>query len=191
MFATPRKAVAGRQQHLLAGWRRSARRRRRQEEAAAMRVLYLCYDGLLEPLIQSQVLAYLERLSRHHEITLVTFEKPADLGRSEEIAALRRRCAGSGIRRVARRYRHPPRLLAPLYDLAVFPVTAMRDRRRGRAAQQRGVYGTAFQGAGHGRDGELHSERDGYTRCGLRGHWYVGGHSRRMDHGDDPDHSDQ
>ncbi|MCH8168677.1 MAG: hypothetical protein IIC03_12230, partial [Proteobacteria bacterium] len=124
MFATPRKAVAGRQQHQLAGWRRSARRRRRQEEAAAMRVLYLCYDGLLEPLIQSQVLAYLERLSRHHEITLVTFEKPADLGRPEEIAALRRRCAGSGIRWVARRYHHRPRLLATLYDLAVFLVTA-------------------------------------------------------------------
>ncbi|MCH8950796.1 MAG: glycosyltransferase [Proteobacteria bacterium] len=98
-----------------------------------MRVLYLCYDGLLEPLIQSQVLAYLERLSRHHEITLVTFEKPADLGRPEEIAALRRRCAGSGIRWVARRYHHRPRLLATLYDLAVFLVTAMRECRRGRA----------------------------------------------------------
>ena len=97
-----------------------------------MRVLYLCYNGLFEPLAQSQVLAYLERLSQHHEITLVTFEKPADLGRLEEIAALRRRCAAAGIRWVAKRYHHHPRMLATLCDLAVFLVTAMRECRRGR-----------------------------------------------------------
>lgn len=42
------------------------------------RVLYISYDGVLEPLGQSQILPYLCRLARDHEITLVSYEKPVD-----------------------------------------------------------------------------------------------------------------
>lgn len=98
-----------------------------------MRVLYLCYDGLLEPLGQSQVLAYLEKLAAAHRITLITFEKPADLARLDAMAAMQARCAAAGIRWVARRYRHRPRLLATLVDLTVFAITAFREARRGGA----------------------------------------------------------
>lgn len=41
-------------------------------------VLYMSYDGMLEPLGQSQVLAYLERLSADRTIHLISFEKPQD-----------------------------------------------------------------------------------------------------------------
>ena len=42
------------------------------------RVLYITYDGLLEPLGQSQVLQYLKKLAEYHEITLVSYERTAD-----------------------------------------------------------------------------------------------------------------
>ena len=42
------------------------------------KVLYITYDGILEPLGQSQVLNYLEKLSEDHEITLMSFEKKQD-----------------------------------------------------------------------------------------------------------------
>ena len=43
-----------------------------------MRILYISYNGALEPLGQSQVLAYLRELTRHGlEFNLLTFEKRA------------------------------------------------------------------------------------------------------------------
>jgi len=38
--------------------------------------LYLTRNGLLEPLGQSQVIAYLRGLSQNYKITLITYEKP-------------------------------------------------------------------------------------------------------------------
>lgn len=98
-----------------------------------MRVLYLCYTGLLEPLGQSQVLGYLEKLAKHHQITLISFEKPADLARPDAMAAMRERCETAGIRWVGRRYHHRPRLLATLRDLAVLLTSALGEARRGKA----------------------------------------------------------
>ena len=43
-----------------------------------MSILYISYDGLLEPLGQSQVFQYLSQLSTNHEIFLVTYEKFSD-----------------------------------------------------------------------------------------------------------------
>lgn len=98
-----------------------------------MNVLYLSYTGLAEPLGESQVLAYLRGLSGAHRITLVTFEKPADLADTAAMAHLRARCAEHGIRWVARRYHHRPRLAASAWDLAGFTWTALREARHSRA----------------------------------------------------------
>ena len=42
-------------------------------------VLYISYDGMLEPLGKSQVLGYLKLLAKNRRIVLVSFEKPSDL----------------------------------------------------------------------------------------------------------------
>ena len=39
------------------------------------KVLYVSYDGLMEPLGQSQILSYLTRLAKDYDITLVSYEK--------------------------------------------------------------------------------------------------------------------
>lgn len=42
-------------------------------------VLYITYDGLLEPIGQSQILKYLIHLSNHHQFTILSLEKESDL----------------------------------------------------------------------------------------------------------------
>jgi len=60
--------------------------------------LYLTRNGLLEPLGQSQVLAYLRRLSRDYRITLITYEKDEDRADAERMDAMRAECYRLGIR---------------------------------------------------------------------------------------------
>ena len=51
-------------------------------------ILYISYDGMLEPLGQSQVLAYLKHLVLDRRIHLISFEKPEDLGNVTEFERL-------------------------------------------------------------------------------------------------------
>jgi glycosyltransferase involved in cell wall biosynthesis len=81
-------------------------------------VLYISYDGMLEPLGQSQVIAYLERLSGDHAIHLVSFEKPADRGQPEKVAAIGERLDAAGIAWHPLTYHKTPTLPATLFDLA-------------------------------------------------------------------------
>jgi len=81
------------------------------------RVLYVSYDGMLEPLGQSQVLSYLQRLAEDHEISLISFEKAGDLARTAELEALRKSIRKSGIRWTPLHYHKEPSALATAYDI--------------------------------------------------------------------------
>jgi hypothetical protein len=78
--------------------------------------LYLTRNGLLEPLGQSQVLAYLRGLARDHQITLVTREKPEDWAGLDAMSAARAECEASGIRWLPRPFRQQPKGIAPARD---------------------------------------------------------------------------
>ena len=82
-------------------------------------ILYLSYTGLLEPLGQSQILAYLKRLSSDHQYTLVTFEKRSDLADQEKVEQLKKECQQHGIHWLPKQYHNKPRMLATLWDLWV------------------------------------------------------------------------
>jgi len=84
-------------------------------ERRPISILYVTYDGLAEPLGQSQVLGYLERLSSTHRIHIVSFEKHAD---QEELPALRRRLTEAGIGWTALEYHKRPPLLSTALDVA-------------------------------------------------------------------------
>ena len=81
------------------------------------RVLYVSYDGALEPLGQSQVVAYLERLSGAAQLTLLSFEKPADLADGGRVEAMRRRLDAAGIPWIVRRYRKRPPVVSTAIDV--------------------------------------------------------------------------
>jgi glycosyltransferase involved in cell wall biosynthesis len=93
------------------------------------RILYLSYDGMTDPLGQSQVLPYLVGLSeRGHKISLISFEKRA---RSEaECEVVRSICATAGIDWHPKSYHKRPPLLSGLFDLAVMRRTAERLHRQ-------------------------------------------------------------
>lgn len=81
------------------------------------RVLYLSYDGLTDPLGQSQVLPYLKGLAaRGYAITIISCEKgDASRARGGVVAA---ECQGAGIEWHPLRYRKRPRIISTLIDLA-------------------------------------------------------------------------
>lgn len=81
-------------------------------------VLYISYDGMLEPLGQSQVLRYLERLAPDHKIVLISYEKPDDWQQSDRRAALRNQILASGITWIPLRYHKRPSALATAFDIA-------------------------------------------------------------------------
>jgi glycosyltransferase involved in cell wall biosynthesis len=84
------------------------------------RTLYLCYFGLREPLVQTQVLPYLRLLSREQiEVSLLTFE--ADRHRTwpqEQEKEWRDRLSSQGITWLALPYHKRPSLAATLFDIA-------------------------------------------------------------------------
>lgn len=84
------------------------------------RTLYLCYFGLREPLVQTQVLPYLREIIKGgYEVFLLTFEPEFDsrwsVGKINEEKA---RLAGEGIRWFCLPYHKRPTLPATLYDIA-------------------------------------------------------------------------
>lgn len=80
-------------------------------------VLYISYDGMLEPLGQSQVLAYLEQLAKERPIHLLSFEKSGDWARDEQRVAVAERIHAAGIHWHPRRYHKHPSSLATVWDI--------------------------------------------------------------------------
>ena len=82
------------------------------------RTLYVSYDGILEPLGESQVLGYLERLAGSYAMTLMTFEKARDLLDEDRVRAVRRRLGTRGIRWICLRYHRRPPIVSTALDIA-------------------------------------------------------------------------
>jgi glycosyltransferase involved in cell wall biosynthesis len=84
-----------------------------------LRVVYVSYDGALDPLGSSQVLPYLSGLTeRGFEIALVSFEKPARWHAKAARLALQRRLDRAGIVWQPLPYHRRPRVPATLWDVA-------------------------------------------------------------------------
>lgn len=97
------------------------------------RILYISYDGMAEPLGQSQVIAYLERLADGNMIHILSFEKPADLADDAKMAIPRARLDAAGIGWTPMRYHKRPSAAATLYDIFSGQVMALRLARKMRA----------------------------------------------------------
>lgn len=89
---------------------------------AAKKVLYLTYDGISDPLGQSQILPYIAGLSKFgYQFTILSFEKKDRYSRQQ--AYLKGLMESSGIRWAPLPFTSKPPLLSKLYD-------AMRMRRK-------------------------------------------------------------
>jgi len=94
-----------------------------------LRVLYICYGSIRDPLIQHQVIAYLSGLARlGHCIHLLTFEAPA-MGQ-EEVTDLRRQLQTHQLSWHYLRYHQRPTLPATTFDVCCGVAAARRIIRR-------------------------------------------------------------
>ncbi|SDZ98312.1 Glycosyltransferase involved in cell wall bisynthesis [Haloplanus vescus] len=100
------------------------------EQSPGKNILYISYTGLLEPLGQSQVYRYLDRLAERHKITLVTFEKREDVKKRKRFEAMKQRVENAGIQWHPMRYHRKPSLPATIWDLSRGFITCLRSIRR-------------------------------------------------------------
>lgn len=93
-------------------------------------VLYVSYSGMLEPLGQSQVLAYQEQLATGHSVHLISFERANDWARTEEREAIAKRMSAAGIHWHPLRYHKRFSLLTTFWDILCGAMLGWRLVRR-------------------------------------------------------------
>jgi glycosyltransferase involved in cell wall biosynthesis len=94
-------------------------------------VLYVTYDGLLEPLGRSQVLGYVNELAaKGLSVGILSFEKPEDLQNHQERQALAAELDGRGILWKALRYDRHPRVASTAWDVVKGIAMALRLSRQ-------------------------------------------------------------
>ncbi len=97
------------------------------------RVLFISYNGMLDPLGQSQVIPYLRELARAGvRFTLLSFERSAAFGTEgrDRCADLKRQLAAAGIEWHWLRYHQKPSLPATMYDVIAGTRCAQKLARR-------------------------------------------------------------
>lgn len=88
-------------------------------------VLYIAYDGLMEPLGQSQVWQYLAGLSVNHKIVLMSFEKNIDWENEAEKSRIKAEVNSKGVIWVPLHYHSKPSALATLFDIFMGVVVGL------------------------------------------------------------------
>jgi len=81
--------------------------------------MYIAYDGVMQPLGISQVIAYIELLSENFEVHLLSFEKKVDLKDKFKFNKIQNRLQESNIHWHYLTYHKSPSALATSYDLLV------------------------------------------------------------------------
>ncbi len=89
------------------------------------KAIFLSYNGLLEPILTSQVIPYLEGLTKSGwSFILITYEKKKDIDRVGRggLSSLKSSLRSKGIEWRHLRYHKRPRILATLFDICVGAV---------------------------------------------------------------------
>jgi glycosyltransferase involved in cell wall biosynthesis len=100
-----------------------------EKSANGPRILYIVYWGAMEPLGQSLVLPAVKKLSAlGAQLALVTFEKPADMTKLDEIAGIRRSLQDHNIEWTPLVYHKRPKIPATAFDILQGWVQGIRAR---------------------------------------------------------------
>jgi len=99
---------------------------------SVIRILYVSYDGLLEPLGESQVVAYMEGLAERTRMTVISFEKDRDCCDPARKEAMRSRLEHKGIEWIPLRYHKQPPIISTAFDVCCAMIAGMLLVRSGR-----------------------------------------------------------
>ena len=80
-------------------------------------IIYITYDGIMEPLGESQVLSYLELISKYYKINLISFEKKEDLNNKNKLKIFNKRLNNKKICWIKRRYYKSPKIISTIYSV--------------------------------------------------------------------------
>ena len=86
-------------------------------ELTKRKILYISYDGLMEPLGQSQVLNYLKGLSTDYQMFVISYEKKEDYLDLKKKKLLKEIVSEKNINWIALRYHSNYRVLSTIYDV--------------------------------------------------------------------------
>jgi glycosyltransferase involved in cell wall biosynthesis len=81
------------------------------------KILYITYDGLMDPLGMSQVWQYVKVLSKKHTITIVSFEKSKNLFNQDKFNLLISDIESCGVSWYRLKYHKTPSTMATAYDI--------------------------------------------------------------------------
>src|SRR4026207_1996091 len=98
-----------------------------------LRTLYLCYFGIRQPLVQTQVLPYLRQLAKADiNVSLLTFEPDfSQAWTAETLRAQQAELEAEGISWFQLPYHKSPSLPATIYDIVAGARFAVAPPRRG------------------------------------------------------------
>jgi glycosyltransferase involved in cell wall biosynthesis len=100
-----------------------------QGKTPVKKILYISYDGMTDPLGQSQIIPYLQGLSKlNYRFTILSFEKPERFAKQE--AHIRSLLEPYSIEWVPLRFTRRPPLLSKFYDAIRMRQTAFKLHRR-------------------------------------------------------------
>ncbi|GEM_PF-369153 len=117
---------------------------KKSTSSGKVKVLFLSYNGLLEPILPSQAIPYMKELAKKEfEFLLLTYEKKADLDRVGKagIGAMREDLKRQGIDWRYLNYHKRPPIVSTLYDLAAGFLVSLRliKKHRIRIVHVRGI----------------------------------------------------
>lgn len=127
---------------------------KRQQMIRKTPILYISYDGLLDPLGESQIIPYLIGIAQDNEVIILSFEKKKRLAKGR--ALLKKRLARSNITWIPLNFTPSGNLVAKIWDLtkmytvALFLATKHRVRivhSRGHTAAKVGYFIKKLTGA--------------------------------------------
>ena len=85
-------------------------------------MLYITYDGILEPLGNSQVYSYIDELKNTYNITIISFEKKKDLENDQYFLNKKKDFKNKNINWIPLKYHSRPKLLSSFYDILIIMV---------------------------------------------------------------------
>lgn len=95
-----------------------------------MNILYISYDGILEPLGYSQVFNYLANLSsKNRKFFLLSFEKKKDLNKKSKVSSLSEFASKRNIIWTHLRYHSKPAIVASIFDMVCGLFLILRNTR--------------------------------------------------------------